>query len=203
MLSALLSVDGKARGVRALPTLREKGVSSQEIAAQEWQCKFCDKPMRPRMGAVRSWHFAHQWEASECPFEAESEKESPKHRALKRAAAETLRRHFGEQVESLDYEVRFPHLKRIADALLTLKDGTRVAVEAQLSPLTLQQLQQRTDSYLRDEIEVVWVFLETKGGGLKPAWEQCREWLLDEGLLVLIARETTEQKVVPLPPEPV
>lgn len=187
-----------------MPTLREKR-GREQILAQQWQCKFCGKPMQPRMGAVRSWYFAHKREASECPFEAESEKESPTHRALKRAAGEALRRHFGDQVLSLEYEVRFPHIKRIADALLVLKDGTRVAVEAQISSLTLQQLQQRTDSYLRDEIEVVWVFLEAEAGGLKEGglWDKCREWLLGEGLLVLTARATIAQTVVPLPQLPV
>lgn len=138
---------------------------------------------------------------SACPFEVESERESPQHLALKRAAAEALRAHFGSDVATLDYEVRFPHIRRIADAVITLRDGSRVAVEAQLSPLTLEQLQHRTHSYLSDEIEVVWVFLEHEQGGLKPGglWDTCREWLLDEGYLVLTARATTVQSTVPLP----
>nr|WP_255639472.1 competence protein CoiA family protein [Deinococcus betulae] len=186
-----------------MPTLRQKR-TRDEILAQTWQCKFCAKPMTPRMGAIRAWYFAHKREASECPFEAESEKESPQHQALKRAAGEALRRHFGQQVASLEYEVRFAHLGRIADALITLTDGTRVAVEAQLSPLTLHQLQARTDSYLHDEIEVVWVFQEQDHGGLKVGglWDTCRQWLLDEGHLVLTARATVTQTSVPLPQLP-
>ncbi|MFC4424816.1 competence protein CoiA [Deinococcus navajonensis] len=187
-----------------MPSLRVRR-TRQEIQAQQWKCKFCGKPMSPRMGAIRAWYFAHKREASECPFEAESEKESPQHVALKRAAGEALRRHFGTQVKSLEYEVRFPHLKRIADAVLELEDGMRVAVEAQLSPLTLHQLQERTDAYLRDEIEVVWVFLEQENGGLKTGsiWDTCRSWLLSEGLLVLTARATTVQTAVPLKEMPV
>ncbi|MFC5849601.1 competence protein CoiA [Deinococcus petrolearius] len=204
MLSALLIQEGKEARAFDMVYLRQKK-GREDIAAQTWQCKFCGKPMQPRMGAIRSWYFAHAREASECPFEAESEKESPQHVALKRAAGEALRQHFGTQVQSLEYEVRFPHIKRIADAVLILKDGTRVAVEAQLSPLTLQQLQGRTDSYLRDEIEPVWVFLEGEVGGLKEGglWDKCRDWLLSEGLLVLTARATITQTAVPLPQLPV
>lgn len=157
MISALLIREDQEPKPLDMPTLRQKR-TREGILGQTWQCKFCGKPMSPRMGAIRAWYFAHKREASECPFESESEKESPQHRTLKRAAGEALRRHFGKEVASLEYEVRFPQIRRIADALITLKDGTRVAVEAQLSPLTLQQLQLRTDSYLKDEIEVVWVF---------------------------------------------
>ncbi|GHF58682.1 competence CoiA-like predicted nuclease [Deinococcus metalli] len=203
MISAQLIRDGHDPVVLDMPALRAKRTRA-EIQAQHWQCKFCGKDMTPRMGAIRAWYFAHKREASECPFEAESEKESPQHRILKRTAAEALRRHFGDQVASLEYEVRFPNIKRIADAVITLKDSTRVAVEAQLSPLTLHQLQVRTESYLSDEIEVVWVFLEQQGGGLRDngLWDKCREWLLDEGYLVLTARASTVETAVPLPTLP-
>lgn len=198
VISALLIKEGIEPRVFDMVYLKQKR-SREDIKAQTWECKFCGKEMTPRMGGIRAWYFAHKREASECPFEAESEKESPQHLALKRAAAEAMRRHFGTQVASLEYEVRFPHLKRIADAVITLKDATRVAIEAQISPLTLEQLRQRTDSYLRDEIEVVWVFLE-KDGGLRQGglWDKCREWLLDEGHLVLTARATTVETNIPL-----
>lgn len=200
MISALHIREGHDPVPLDMPTLRQKR-SREDILGQTWQCKFCGKPMTPRMGAIRAWYFAHKREASECPFEAESEKESPQHLALKRAAAEALRKYFGKQVASLEYEVRFPNIGRIADAVITLTDGTRVAVEAQLSPLTLHQLQDRTDSYLRDEIEVIWVFQEQDHGGLKAGgiWDTCRQWLLDEGYLVLTARATVTQTSVPLP----
>lgn len=192
MISALLIREGQDPKALDMPHLRAKK-TREDIQAQQWQCKFCGKDMAPRMGAIRAWYFAHVREASECPFEAESERESPQHQALKRAAGEALRRHFGDQVQSLEYEVRFPNIRRIADAMITLKDGTRVAVEAQLSALSVYQLQERTHAYLSDEIEVVWVFLEQEAGGLRDGglWDKCREWLLDEGYLVLTARATT------------
>ncbi|PIG95915.1 competence protein CoiA [Deinococcus sp. UR1] len=184
-----------------MPSLRWER-SRADIAAQTWECKFCGQPMVPRMGPLRAWYFAHKRQASECPFEAESEKESPRHQELKRAAAEALCRHFGEEVDTVEYEVRFPHLRRIADAVITLMDGARIAVEAQLSPLTLDQLQERTDSYVRDDIEVVWVFEERAQGNLKPGglWDACREWLLSEGHVVLTAQFTAHETALPLNP---
>lgn len=199
MISALLIREGK-ESTWDMPQLKQKGKTPKEIKAQEWRCKFCAKEMVARMGAVRDWHFAHKAEASECPFQTESEPETPQHIALKRAAGEGLRRHFAEEFVSLEYEFRFPHLGRIADALITLKDGSRIAVEAQISSLTLQHLQDRTYSYLQGDIDVVWVFLEQSGGGLRAGsiWETCREWLLDEGYIVLTAKPVTSEKSIPL-----
>lgn len=201
MLTALLIQEGHAPRVLDMPSLRGKK-DPAEIRAQTWECRFCGGIMIPRMGPLRSWSFAHKANASECPFEAESERESVRHRELKHAAAEALRRHFGEDVARVEYEVRFPHLRRIADAVITLTDGSRVAVEAQLSPLTLDTLQERTDSYVRDDIEVVWVFEERPQGDLKPGglWDACREWLLSEGHVVLTAQFTAHETALPLNP---
>lgn len=196
MISALLIREGQDAVPLDMPKLRASGKTRQEIQQQSWQCKFCGQEMRPRMGAVREWHFAHLRDKSDCPFEAESERESPQHMALKHAAGDALRKYFAEDFQSLEYEVRFAGLGRIADALITLKDGTPVAVEAQLSPLTLDQLQLRTYAYLREDIDVVWVFMEHLSGGLRAGstWEKYREWLLEEGLLVLTARAVTTEK---------
>ena len=201
MISALLIQEGKDPLAYDMPYLRSKGRTAQQIKEQHWQCKFCAKDMTPKTGATREWHFAHKAQASECPFHTESEPESPLHLSLKRAAGEGLFRHFGREADTLEYEVRFPHIRRIADAVITLKDGTRVAVEAQISPLPLERLQERTYAYLKDEIDVIWVFMERPNGGLKEGgnWDLCREWLLDEGFMVLTAQTVIKDTAVPLP----
>lgn len=109
--------------------------------------------------------------------------------------------HFKNEAASLEYEVRFPEIGRIADAVITLTDGTKVAIEAQISPLSLEHLQERTHAYLRNEMDVIWVFLEQLAGGLKPGsnWELCREWLLNEGFMVLTAQVVTVDKAIALP----
>lgn len=197
MLSAELIREGQASGIFDLPTLRLRGKTPESIRAQQWRCKFCHHEMTPKMGPVRTWHFGHAPDATDCPFERESEPESPHHQLLKRTSAEALARHFAAQTPQVEYEVRLPQAGRIADALLTLADGSRVAVEAQLSPITLEELMVRTRAYHQAEIEVVWVFLEErlKAGGL---WAELRRWLLEEGCLVLSARSEVVTKTLNL-----
>ena len=201
MISAVLMLEGHEPAVWDMPKLQQKKKTREEIKSRHWVCKFCGKDMNPCMGPLREWHFAHKRDASACPFDTESEKETPQHLALKRAAGEAMFRHFGTDAQHLEYEVRFETIGRIADALITLKDGSRVAVEEQISPLSVEHLQERTNAYLREDIEVVWVFLEQPSGGLKQGglWDTCRAWLLNEGYLVLTARATTIEKTVPLP----
>lgn len=117
MISALLMRDGQEPKVLDMPYLRARK-AREEITSQHWQCKFCGTDMSPRMGAIRAWYFFHKSKASECPFEVESERESPQHQALKRAVYEALKLHLGEQVDSLEYEVRFPIIRRIAKSAL-------------------------------------------------------------------------------------
>lgn len=197
MLSARLIRPDEPPKVLDMPTLQRKNKAAADIKAQAWECKFCDQPMTPRIGAVRSWHFAHKPKASPCPFESESEHESDHHRLLKITSAEALRRHFGDQVQSLEYEVRLKEAGRIADALIILKDDSRIAVEAQLANITFEALQERTYSYIDAEIEVIWVFLEERVKQNGP-WRAYREWLLAEGCLVLTATSVIEEKTLPL-----
>ena len=199
MLSAQLVKNGVVDKTFDLPRLKERGKSAEEIRSQTWRCKFCGEPMTPKLGPIRIWHFGHQQHASACPFSTESEHESEHHRLLKRTSAEALMRHFGELAGTLEYEVRVPEASRIADAMITLKDGGRVAVEAQLSAISLEDLQQRTYAYLDAEIEVIWVFLEERLNTQGP-WTVLRQWLLDEGCLVLSARSQVHEKTLALTP---
>lgn len=175
-----------------LPDLKRRGKLAAEIQSQHWQCKFCGKAMTPKVGPIRIWHFAHKQSASDCPFRTESDSESTHHLLLKRTSGEALSKYFGNQFASLEYEVRVPEARRIADVMITLKDDSRIAVEAQLSPITLEHLQERTHAYLNSGIEVVWVFLEEnlKSEGL---WSMLRQWLLEQGCLVLSARSVFEE----------
>jgi competence CoiA-like predicted nuclease len=193
MLSARM-VGGTPPGqVHDLPTLKDNGETRATVQARSWECKFCQQPMTARLGAVRVWHFAHQTGASSCPVHTECEPESQLHLMLKRASADSLRTYFGEEVATLEYEVRIPDAGRIADALITLQDGSRIAIEAQLSPISQEHLQERTMAYLAEEIEVIWVFLEERLNAPGP-WQEHRRWLLAQGCLVLSAAATVQEK---------
>lgn len=189
MLSSLTySADGTPQ-VYDLVQLRQTQTPTQ-IRAVTWTCKFCAGPMTPVLGPTRQWHFRHQPHTSPCPAQGELEPESERHRALKRSAAESLRLHFSPHVVSVNYEVRLPEAGRIADALLTFQDGTRVAVEAQVSPIALEHLQQRTNSYTDVDVDVIWVFVADSQGQLRPGspWATARDWLVNEGYMVILAQ---------------
>ncbi|MBB5378589.1 competence CoiA-like predicted nuclease [Deinococcus metalli] len=173
--------------------------TADDIRTQEWHCKFCDVAMIPVLGAVREWHFRHLRDASECPAHRELETESPRHRLLKQTAAEALQIHYGARVASLEYEARVKDAGRIADALLTMTDATRLAVEAQVSPISFENVQRRTSSYTDADVDVIWVFIAEEGTRLRPgsSWDNARTWLIDEGYMVVIA--TLDTEVTPLP----
>ena len=196
MFSAVLVKEGTEPRSYDMPTLKRQRTGS-EIRAQTWRCKFCDSPMTPRLGLVKNWHFAHKQEVGACPSKTEAEPETEEHRLLKRASAAAMKRYLKDQVESLEYEVRVPAARRIADVMLVLKDGARVAVEAQVSPISSDLLQERTAAYVREEIDVVWVFNAAR---ITPgsAWEAQREWLLSQGHLVLTATTVVKEEVIRL-----
>jgi len=64
-------------------------------------------------------------------------------------------------VQAVDFEVlvRLPDNRiRIADVLATLKDGSQVVGECQISPIQEQDLESRTRDYERAGLDVLWFF---------------------------------------------
>jgi competence protein CoiA len=118
-------------------------------------CQLCEKPMIVKAGQVLQPHFAHQ---ASCPnSEYQSQPESPEHRAAKRYLAEHLVEEFPEYVEAtIEYEVPIPEVRRIADLLATWPSGHKKAHEIQLSGITTEILQKRTDDYEHAGIDIVW-----------------------------------------------
>jgi competence CoiA-like predicted nuclease len=196
MFSAVLIKEGLEPRAWDMPTLQKRRTRDQ-IREQTWRCKFCEAPMQPRLGLSRIWHFAHVHDVDACPSNHEADVETQEHRLLKRASATAMQRYLKDEVVSVEYEVRIPEARRIADVLLVLKDGTRVAVEAQVSAITFENLQERTEAYVREELEVVWVFNQAR---MTPGslWEGLREWLLAQGHLVLTATTIVKETTISL-----
>ena len=175
-------------------------ITADDIRRHEWHCKFCNVPMSPVLGPVREWHFRHHPGAGDCPAHGELEAESPRHRLLKQTAAEALQRYYGDRVSRVEFEARVKDAGRIADALLTMTDATRLAIEAQVSPISMENVQRRTNSYSAADVDVVWVFVADEGTTLRPgsSWDTARAWLIEEGYMVVIATLETDVQALPL-----
>lgn len=167
--------------------LKDRGHASAEIRQKEWFCVHCAGKVTPKLGPVRTWHFAHVGEGkSECPADRELEPESQQHLEMKKALALKLQAVYG-QGEIVFEAGLLAEAGRIADVLLTLPDGSRIAGEAQCSALTMERLQERTESYLKAGIDVIWAFEESQVSRQGSTWAVQREWLLDQGLPVMTA----------------
>jgi competence CoiA-like predicted nuclease len=55
-----------------------------------------------------------------------------------------------------ELEVKVPEVMRIADVMATFPMGWRIAHEVQLASITVAQLEERTDDYVRAGVDVVW-----------------------------------------------
>jgi competence protein CoiA len=117
-------------------------------------CQLCGSPMIVKAGEILQAHFAHM---AACHSPYQSQPESPEHRAAKRYLAEHLTEEFPEYARAtIEYEVPIPSVRRIADLLVTWPEGHRKAHEIQLSAITIEKLQERTDDYEKAGIDVIW-----------------------------------------------
>jgi len=118
-------------------------------------CQLCGEPLIIKAGLIVSPHFAHY---AKCTSEYAAHPESEAHRQGKKALARFLRAYFTEYVDDLqiDFEVKIPEAKRVADLVLTFPMGWRIAHEVQLANITTEELQQRTEDYARAGIDTVW-----------------------------------------------
>ncbi|WP_236043881.1 competence protein CoiA family protein [Streptomyces pilosus] len=116
--------------------------------------------MFARVSPHRARHFYHQVR----PLDCELANESPEHHLLKLELA-TAARAAGFRAE---LEVANGARTWRADVLVfDGQDRPFMALEAQLSPMTPQDAQERTDRYAGDGVAVCWVSVE------KRPWERC------------------------------
>jgi competence CoiA-like predicted nuclease len=121
-------------------------------------CQNCGKPLIVKAGHIRRAHFAHY---SECDGRYDCHPESEAHLKAKEFLRENLAREF-KTYSACQFELEVPidmewrERGRIADLLVTFPMGWRVAHEIQLASITVEQLEERTNDYLRAGIDVVW-----------------------------------------------
>ncbi|MFD1939628.1 MULTISPECIES: competence protein CoiA family protein [Nonomuraea] len=114
-------------------------------------CPECGHDVHAKLSPRRTRYFAHDpGRSPQCQLAVES----ADHHQLKLVLAEAIRR----AGWSADLEVPAPDGSWRADVMATsVADGDRVAWEAQLSPITDDDIHMHTDRYADDNIDVCWV----------------------------------------------
>lgn len=134
-----------------------------------FNCHCCGKQVTLRKGGIRAPHFAHQPPVT-CEY---GTGESEEHRLCKMAIYESLSAH--ERVTKCEIERNLGTVRPDISAYI---GGVPVAIEVQLSSLSLDKIKYRTAEYGRLGIYVLWLPLYTaslKAGLYLPRpWER---WL--------------------------
>lgn len=153
-------------------------------------CQLCGKPLVVRSGLILRPHFAH-YADSDCDTDYKYHPESPEHREAKVKLIEFLRDTYAEYTNAtFEKEKPIPEIKRVADILVSFPMGWRLAHEIQLASITVQELQERTDDYLRVGIDVIWWLGKSANSPANRTW--CIE---NFGYCVTINPETGKDKV--------
>jgi competence protein CoiA len=111
-------------------------------------CPECEGELILKQGRVKRAHFAHLPDA-DCAYAGEPE--SAEHIEAKLEIYEALRSQPG--VEKVQVE---RYLKEVRPDISFYFEGSYVAIEVQISPLTLDELIRRTSAYTRKNIYVLW-----------------------------------------------
>ncbi|BAQ63905.1 competence protein CoiA [Geminocystis sp. NIES-3709] len=118
-------------------------------------CPFCDCPMFPRSSVYKVPHFVHKRQNS-----CSSSGETYQHLFAKHKLAEQLREANPNDIITVEHRIPTLLSYRIIDVAQN-KNGYLIAHEIQLSPITVEELQQRVNDYTQQGIESIWYFGET------------------------------------------
>lgn len=141
---------------------------------QDCICQLCGEPLIVRSEFMRSGylvqaHFYHYQGA--CKSKYEVHPESPEHLRCKELVAQALRAQFAEFSDAtIEFEVVVPEANRVADILITFPMGWRVAHEIQLSPISPDKLEERTNAYNSTGIDVYWWLGKSADNAANRAW---------------------------------
>ena len=138
----------------------------RELDRKDLQCQFCEADMVLKAGQILRPHFAHK---KKCNSEYRSHPESIDHLSAKAEIAYLLKHKWGDEVD-VEFEYALPERKRIADVMVIWKTGWMQAHEIQLAGISMQELEERTNDYRAEGIDVIWWL------GKRAATEHNREW---------------------------
>ena len=162
-----------------------------ELSAGNYICPLCEVQMFLRAGKIIAPHFAH---TVACTSNLATHPESAAHLEAKRMLSTWLREQYAKQRGAkVELELRVPEAGRVADIMVTLASGWRIAHEIQLASITTGQLEGRSMSYAREGIDTYWWL----GGSADT--ETNRVWCVETlGVCGVIDLEfaTTEMSVI-------
>ena len=123
-------------------------------------CPFCDEVLVAVREYIRAGDGvgAYLRHKADCSTTLAHHPESPEHFAAKKWILEHMPEKAEYAIVSSDCEVRMPEINRIADVCFVLENGDRVVHEAQLSPITVDDLEARTNDYESLGYGIVWHF---------------------------------------------
>lgn len=131
------------------------------LQAADMVCPVCGHPMTIKAGMINRAHFAHKPGREDCPYAMYAAGETQEHREAKQLIRDLLAEWFSEYgIARPELEVYVPEVmharNRIADVMFTFPSGWRVAHEAQLASITVEELQARSEDYESAGIDVFW-----------------------------------------------
>jgi len=128
----------------------------QELVKDDIICQLCGTPMVIKAGVIKRPHFAHKPNTL-CQTDYGYHPESPEHLAGKEFIAKILMKELTDYTNAeITYEWRCEETKRVADVAVLFRNGWIVVHECQLSSITVEELEKRTEDYLNAGIDVVW-----------------------------------------------
>jgi competence CoiA-like predicted nuclease len=128
---------------------------------EELICPICNEPVIPvrdaiRLGAEVQAYTRHKDIDGHYDTEYRYHTESREHKSAKLYLATHVSELLGMPVLKYEFEVRLPDIKRIADIRVQIDDDEYFIIEAQLSPTTPEELEERTNDYARLGYSVCW-----------------------------------------------
>lgn len=145
-----------------------------ELNKSEIICHLCGGELIIKSGLVRIKHFAHKPD-SPCSCDYDRHPESYEHLFFKKLLSENLGGEFEEYLNikpTLEYPIH--EVRRIADIVFEFPNGWLVAHEVQLSSITTENLEKRTNDYHNAGIDIVWWL------GKSANTKTNREWCIEK-----------------------
>lgn len=126
----------------------------------DMRCPHCHGEVHLVFAQSKRLFWRHNRISPTCPTGG---RETAMHLITKQALVARIARDYRSEGLSFEIEHRFPDIGqngRIADVAVFHENGDVTAYEIQISPISVDDLQQRTEDYKNQGIEVVWIFSE-------------------------------------------